>query len=82
MQRLSRHRLPKAQQLLVVASHVDLFFSGFFFLLDLRKMVKAGTSYGIVGATKGKNEKETVLTVLWLSSLCHPPPGFLWLRRS
>lgn len=58
------------------------FFLFFFFFLDVRKMVKAGTSYGIVGATKGKDEKEMVLTVLWLSSVCHPPPGFLWLHRS
>lgn len=43
----------------------------FFFPLELRKIVKARTSYGIVGATNGKGEKETVLIVLWLSSLCH-----------
>ena len=47
------------------------FFFLFFFFLELEKIVKAGTSYGIVGATKGKGEKETGLIVLWLSGLCH-----------
>lgn len=31
----------------------------------------AGTSYGIVGAAKGKDEKDAALVVLWLFSLCH-----------
>lgn len=68
LQMLSRHRLPEVPQLLMVASHVD-FVPFFFFLLELGKVVKTGTSYGIVGATKGEGEKETMLIVLWLSSL-------------
>lgn len=48
----------------MVATHVDLVLSFFLFLLELGKILKAGTSYRTVGAIKGKGEKKTVLIVL------------------
>ena len=41
-----------------------IWFCLLFCFLDLGQIVKAGTSCGTVGATKGKGGKDTVLLVL------------------